>query len=105
MVRRRIAPLYGSSAIGTWSEVSCNEDLEGLVKEDLEKDISLHRGLFGRPYMSGFFNRDLERKAIFRLTKRPYLLCISRFVKQGPGNGHFYVDHLRWLQGLICREL
>jgi hypothetical protein len=38
--------------------------------------------------MSSFFNRDLERKAIFRLIKRHYLLYIQRFVKQGPRNGH-----------------
>jgi hypothetical protein len=30
---KRSTPLYGSSAIGNWSEVSCNENLEGLVKE------------------------------------------------------------------------
>jgi hypothetical protein len=30
---KRSAPLYGSYAMGTWREVSCNEDLEGNVKE------------------------------------------------------------------------
>jgi hypothetical protein len=30
---KRSGSLYGSFAIGTGSEVSCNEDLEGLLKE------------------------------------------------------------------------
>jgi hypothetical protein len=30
---KKSAPFYGSSVMGTWGEVSCNEDLEGLVKE------------------------------------------------------------------------
>jgi len=34
---KRSAPLYGRSAIGTCDEVSCNEDLYGLVKEGYEE--------------------------------------------------------------------
>ena len=38
--------------------------------------------------MGGFFPGDFEKKASFRLIKRPSVLRTPRYVKQGSGTGY-----------------